>query len=75
MCIRDRLIKEPPTGEDEFILNLFTNKVPAGVDQAAYVKAAFLTDVANGKVSTPLITTEAATKLLGTMLGVTTFNL
>ena len=63
------LIKEPPTGEDEFILNLFTNKVPAGVDQAAYVKAAFLTDVANGKVSTPLITTEAATKLLGTMLG------
>ena len=63
------LIKEPPTGEDEFILDLFTNKVPAGVDQAAYVKAAFLTDVANGKVSTPLITTEAATKLLGTMLG------
>ena len=63
------LIKEPPTGEDEFILDLFTNKVPAGVDQAAYVKAAFLADVANGKVSTPLITTEAATKLLGTMLG------
>ena len=63
------LIKEPPAGEDEFILDLFTNKVPAGVDQAAYVKAAFLADVANGKVSTPLITTEAATKLLGTMLG------
>ena len=63
------LIKEPPTGEDKFILDLFTNKVPAGVDQAAYVKAAFLADVANGKVSTPIITTEAATKLLGTMLG------
>ena len=63
------LIKEPPAGEYEFILDLFTNKVPAGVDQAAYVKAAFLADVANGKVSTPLITTEAATKLLGTMLG------
>ena len=63
------LIKEPPTGEDEFILDLFTNKVPARVDQAAYVKAAFLADVANGKVSTPLITAEAATKLLGTMLG------
>ena len=63
------LIKEPPADEDEFILDLFTNKVPAGVDQAAYVKAAFLADVANGKVSTPLITTEAATKLLGTMLG------
>ena len=63
------LIKAPPTNEEEFILDLFTNKIPAGVDQAAYVKAAFLTDVANGKVSTPLITTEAATRLLGTMLG------
>jgi len=63
------LIKEPPADEEEFILDLFTNKIPAGVDQAAYVKAAFLTDVANGKVSTPLITTKAATKLLGTMLG------
>ena len=63
------LIKEPPAGEDELILDLFTNKVPAGVDQAAYVKAAFLTDVANGRVLTPLITAESATKLLGTMLG------
>ena len=63
------LIKEPPADEEEFILDLFTNKIPAGVDQAAYVKAAFLADVANGKVSTPLITTEAATRLLGTMLG------
>ena len=63
------LIKEPPAGEDELILDLLTNKVPAGVDQAAYIKAAFLADVANGKVSTPLITKESATKLLGTMLG------
>ena len=63
------LIKEPPADEEEFILDLFTNKIPAGVDQAAYVKAAFLADVANGKVSTTLITTEAATRLLGTMLG------
>ena len=63
------LIKEPPVGEDELILDLLTNKVPAGVDQAAYIKAAFLADVANGKVSTPLITKESATKLLGTMLG------
>jgi len=63
------LIKEPPTDEEEFIIDLFTNKIPAGVDQAAYVKAAFLADVANGKLSTPLITTEAATRLLGTMLG------
>ena len=63
------LIKEPPVGEEDFILDIFSNKVPAGVDQAAYVKAAFLTDVANGKVSTSLITCESATKLLGTMLG------
>ena len=63
------LIKDPPVGEEDFILDIFSNKVPAGVDQAAYVKAAFLTDVANGKVSTPLITCESATRLLGTMLG------
>ena len=63
------LIKEPPVGEEDFILDIFSNKVPAGVDQAAYVKAAFLADVANGKVSTSLITCESATKLLGTMLG------
>ena len=63
------LIKEPPVGEEDFILDIFSNKVPAGVDQAAYVKAAFLTDVANSKVSTPLITCESATSLLGTMLG------
>ena len=63
------LIKEPPVGEEDFILDIFSNKVPAGVDQAAYVKAAFLADVAKGKVSTSLITCESATKLLGTMLG------
>ena len=63
------LIKEPPVGEEDFILDIFSNKVPAGVDQAAYVKAAFLTDVANGKVSTSLITCKSATRLLGTMLG------
>ena len=63
------LIKDPPVGEEDFILDIFSNKVPAGVDQAAYVKAAFLTDVANSKVSTPLITCESATSLLGTMLG------
>jgi len=63
------LIKDPPVGEEDFILDIFSNKVPAGVDQAAYVKAAFLTDVANSKVSTSLITCESATRLLGTMLG------
>jgi aconitate hydratase 2/2-methylisocitrate dehydratase len=63
------LIKEPPSGEEEFILDLFTNRIPAGVDQAAYVKAAFLTDVAKGNITTSLISNILATELLGTMLG------
>ena len=40
------LIKDPPPEEEEFILDLFINRIPAGVDQAAYIKAAFLADVA-----------------------------
>lgn len=57
------------TGEGDFLLNLFENQVPAGVDQAAYVKAAFLADVAHGKVETPLICRQHAVQVLGTMLG------
>ena len=64
-----KLIKDPPAGEEDFILDLFTNRIPAGVDQAAYVKAAFLADVAKGNVSTSIITSKSAIKLLGTMLG------
>ena len=63
------LLKAPPAGEEDFILDLITNRTPAGVDPAAYVKAAFLTDVAKGATSSPLIDKELATKLLGTMLG------
>tara|TARA_Y100001949_G_C15985864_1_gene330549 strand:+ start:596 stop:3175 length:2580 start_codon:yes stop_codon:yes gene_type:complete len=63
------LIKEPLAGEEEFILHLFTNRIPAGVDQAAYVKAAFLADVAKGNIATTLINNKLATELLGTMLG------
>ena len=63
------LIKNPPEGEEETLLNLLTNQVPAGVDQAAYVKAAFLADLAQSNISTSLISCESATKLLGTMLG------
>ncbi|MDP2962101.1 MAG: bifunctional aconitate hydratase 2/2-methylisocitrate dehydratase [Sulfurimicrobium sp.] len=57
------------TGEGDFLLNLFENQVPAGVDQAAYVKAAFLADVAHGRVETPLICRQHAVQVLGTMLG------
>ncbi|WP_298219883.1 bifunctional aconitate hydratase 2/2-methylisocitrate dehydratase [Halothiobacillus sp.] len=64
------LIKNPPAGEDiAFLLHLLTECVPPGVDQAAYVKAAFLADVANGKASSPLIDRVQAVKWLGTMIG------
>ncbi|MDA0788874.1 MAG: bifunctional aconitate hydratase 2/2-methylisocitrate dehydratase [Proteobacteria bacterium] len=63
------LLKDPPAGEEDFLLDLITNRVPAGVDDAAYVKAAFLADIASGKATSPLIDQVHATKLLGTMLG------
>ena len=63
------IIKEPPSGEEDFLLDLLTNRTPAGVDPAAYVKAAFLTDVAKGEANSPLIDKQHATELLGTMLG------
>ncbi|HYQ92426.1 MAG TPA: bifunctional aconitate hydratase 2/2-methylisocitrate dehydratase, partial [Candidatus Competibacteraceae bacterium] len=63
------LFKNPPAGEEQKLLDLLTNRVPAGVDQAAYVKAAFLADIVNGKAHSPLLTPWRATELLGTMLG------
>lgn len=63
------LLKTPPAGEEEFILDLISNRVPAGVDEAAYVKAGFLSAIAKGETSSPLIDRAAAVKLLGTMLG------
>ncbi len=63
------LLKNPPAGEAEVLLDLITNRTPAGVDQAAYVKAAFLADIANGAAKSPVISPEKAVQLLGTMLG------
>ncbi len=63
------LIKQPPAGEDAFILDLLANRVPAGVDEAAYVKAGFLSAVAKGEVKSPILDAARATELLGTMLG------
>ncbi|MEI6227952.1 MAG: bifunctional aconitate hydratase 2/2-methylisocitrate dehydratase [Methylophilaceae bacterium] len=63
------LLKNPPVGEAENLLNLISNRTPAGVDQAAYVKAAFLSDLAVGKAHSPLINADLAVELLGTMLG------
>jgi len=63
------LLKNPPAGEEEFILDLLTNRVPPGVDEAAYVKAGFLTAIAKGEAESPLIDRIHAVKLLGTMQG------
>jgi aconitate hydratase 2/2-methylisocitrate dehydratase len=63
------LLKNPPKGEDATLVELITHRVPAGVDDAAKVKASYLAAVAFGKEKTPLITRETATQLLGTMLG------
>jgi aconitate hydratase 2/2-methylisocitrate dehydratase len=63
------LIKNPPSGEEKTLINLLENRIPAGVDQAAYVKAAFLSDIANGTAASPLLSAEKAVQLLGTMLG------
>jgi aconitate hydratase 2/2-methylisocitrate dehydratase len=63
------LLKNPPAGEASFLVDLIANRVPAGVDDAAKVKASYLAAVAFGTEKSPLITREKATELLGTMLG------
>ncbi|MFK8075890.1 MAG: bifunctional aconitate hydratase 2/2-methylisocitrate dehydratase [Granulosicoccus sp.] len=63
------LLKAPPAGEEEFLVELLSERVPAGVDEAAYVKAGFLAAVASGEASSPLISRTRAVELLGTMLG------
>jgi aconitate hydratase 2/2-methylisocitrate dehydratase len=63
------LLKNPPAGKEQTLVELFVHRVPPGVDDAAYVKAAFLTDIANGAASSPLIDKARATELLGTMAG------
>ncbi|MFN3805590.1 bifunctional aconitate hydratase 2/2-methylisocitrate dehydratase [Asticcacaulis sp.] len=63
------LIKSPPAGEAEFLLDLITYRVPPGVDDAAKVKASFLSAVAHGDFPVALISREKATELLGTMVG------
>ncbi|MGB3288761.1 MAG: bifunctional aconitate hydratase 2/2-methylisocitrate dehydratase [Burkholderiaceae bacterium] len=63
------LLKAPPAGEESFLLELFTHRVPAGVDDAAKVKASYLAAIALGKETCALIDRKHATELLGTMLG------
>ena len=63
------LIKNPGNADTEELMYLLVERVPPGVDQAAYVKAAFLADIAKGNTACDLISREYATELLGTMLG------
>ncbi|BAO29588.1 bifunctional aconitate hydratase 2/2-methylisocitrate dehydratase [Sulfuritalea hydrogenivorans] len=63
------LLKNPPKGEEAFLVDLITYRVPAGVDDAAKVKAEFLAGVGAGKTACALISREKATELLGTMVG------
>lgn len=63
------LLKSPPAGEEAFLVDLITNRVPPGVDEAAYVKAGFLAALAKGEAHSPLISAEKAVELLGTMQG------
>lgn len=63
------LLKHPIAGEENFLVNLLENRIPAGVDEAAYVKASFLAAIAKGETSSPLVSAEYAVKLLGTMQG------
>jgi len=63
------LIKNPPAGEEDYLLELLTQNVPAGVDEAAYVKAGFLSAIVRGEAKSPLIDPAKAVEILGTMLG------
>ncbi len=63
------LIKNPPQGEEAFLMDLLTHRVPPGVDDAAKVKASFLSAVAHGDLSVALLNKAKATELLGTMVG------
>jgi aconitate hydratase 2 / 2-methylisocitrate dehydratase len=63
------LVKAPPAGEESFLLELLTYRVPPGVDDAAKVKASFLAAVAHGDIVVPLVSRAKATELLGTMVG------
>jgi aconitate hydratase 2/2-methylisocitrate dehydratase len=63
------LLKNPPAGEEDFLVDLISNRVPPGVDEAAYVKAGFLSAIVTGEAVSPLIDKPTAVKLLGNMHG------
>ena len=64
-----QLLENPPTDGRQFLLHLLIDRIPPGVDEAAYVKATWLSAVAQGNTISPLVTPLEATRLLGTMVG------
>jgi aconitate hydratase 2/2-methylisocitrate dehydratase len=63
------LLQQPPAGEEAFLLELLSERIPPGVDEAAYVKAGWLSAIAQGGVSSPLVSPLEAVNLLATMIG------
>ena len=63
------LLQDPPKGEEDFLLDLLTNCIPPGVDEAAYVKAGFLSAIVKDEASSPIVDKPLAVDLLGNMLG------
>ncbi len=63
------LLQAPPAGEESFLLHLLSERIPPGVDEAAYVKADWLSAVAQGKTTSPLVSPVEAVRLLATMIG------
>ncbi len=63
------LLQQPPAGEEEFLLELLSERIPPGVDEAAYVKATWLSAIAQGSATSPLVNPIAAVQLLATMIG------
>lgn len=64
-----RLLEEPPPNSEDQLISMLENRVPPGVDEAAYVKAAWLASLANGTSKNGLVSAEKAVKLLGSMQG------
>ena len=63
------LLQNPPAGKEDELLHLLSERIPPGVDEAAYVKATWLSAVAQGEAESPLVSALDATRLLGTMVG------
>ncbi len=63
------LLKNPPAGEENYLMELLCDRIPPGVDPASYVKASFLTAIAQGETTSPLLSPKKAVELLGTMMG------